>query len=160
MSKSEIYSLQDYTTLDLVEEDTDSATAVAGITDVTISAAVSMETLYTADSTKVADKMQHEHVVNVDISHMFANGDLQGQWLGGSGGTTATSWEDSSDPQLFELTGVFEARDGSQEINITVTGISWDEAPMFIGSQGEYSEWSWDGGEGEDITNYEVTTPA
>ena len=158
MSKDQIYILDDYATLDLVEEDSDSATPVAGIQDVTIEASQSIETLYTADSAKVSDKFGHEHVVNVEIGYSFFDGEVVAQYLGGDGGTTATSWEDSSDLQHYELTGTFEARDGSQQIEVTITGITFESMPIMDAARGEYAQWDLSG-EGIDITNFEVVEP-
>jgi len=159
MSKDTIYILDDFATLDLVEDDTDSATPVAGIQDVSIIPNAPIETLYTADSKKVADKFDHEHVVQVDIGYSFFDGEVAAQWLGGSGGTTATTWQDDSGPQHYELTGTFEARDGSQQIETTVSGITFEEMPLFDAARGEYAQWDLSG-EGIDITNFEVVSPA
>lgn len=157
MSKDQLFSLQDYATLDLVEESADGATPVAGIQDVSIIPSESIETFYTADSTKVADKMSHEKVVQVDIGYSFFDGEVVKEWLGGSG-TSATSWEDTSDPQRYEITGTFMSRDGSQQIDATVTGITFEEMPIFDASRGEYAQWDLSG-EGEDITNFDVDEP-
>lgn len=158
MSASEIFSLQDFSTLDLVTDPGDTATAVAGIQDVTIVPNVSMETLYTADSTKVADKMQHEYAVQVDVGFAYFDGDVVSEWLGGSG-STGSSWTDTSDPQEYEITGTFDSRDGSMQLNVTVEGITFEEMPIFDASRGEYAQWDLSG-EGTDITNFDVSAPA
>lgn len=157
MSQDQIYRLQDYATLDLVEEDTDEPTPVAGLQDVEVVAAVSIETLYTADSIKPADKLQNEAVVNVEIGYSYFDPDVVNEWLGGEG-QSATSWEDDSSPQTYELTGEFMSSDGSQQMSFTVEGITFEEMPLISASQGEFAQWDLSG-EGMDISNFEVAEP-
>jgi hypothetical protein len=158
MSESEIFTLQDFSTLDLSTDAGSTETPVAGIQDVTIIPNVSIETLYTADSIKVADKMQHEAAVNVEIGYAFFDGAVVEQWLGGSG-STGTSLTDTSDPQEYSITGTFDSRDDSMQINVTVEGITFEEMPIFDASRGEYAQWDLSG-TGTDITNFDVSAPA
>lgn len=155
MSRDNIYYLDGYTTLDLTETDNDGETPVAGIQDVTLTAGVSMETLYTADSIKAADKMQHEAVVTVDVGYSFFDGEVVSQWLDGSGGSAATSLSDTSDPQRYSITGEFDSANANNTINVTVEGITFEEMPMLDASRGEFAQWDLSG-EGTDVTTFEI----
>lgn len=156
MSRGETYRLQDYSTLDLTEEDSSTATAVAGVQNVSIEPNVSIEHLYTADSLKVADRLQHEFQVNVEIGYAFFDGDVVSYWLDGSGGSTATSMTDTSDPQTYQLAGNFVSADGNNQIDVTVTGITFESMPMLDAANGEFAQWDLEG-TGEDISNFDVT---
>jgi hypothetical protein len=158
MSRDKIYTLQNFETLDLTEADGDTATPVAGIQEVTLVTEMSMEQLYTADSIKIADQMQHEAAINVEIGFSFWDGEVAAQWLDGSGGNTATSLTDTSKPQKYEISGTFQSRDTSQEISATVTGITFESMPLFEASRGEFVQWDLSG-TGEDVTTYEVAAP-
>lgn len=159
MSRSQIYQLNDYDTLDLVETDSDTATPVAGIQSVVITGSQSLEFLFTGDSNKRADVFGHEHEVNVEIGYAFFDSEVVSQWLGGGGGTSASSWNDDSDPQLYELTADFRSRDGSQALDVTVSDIVFPEMPIVDLSRGEYAQWDLTG-TGADITDFTVGSPA
>lgn len=158
MSRSEIFILDDFNTLDLTETDSDSSTPVAGIQSVTVTPEVSIEALYTGDSTKRADKFQHEHVAQVEIGYSFFDGVVVEEWLGGAG-TSAGDWADSSDPQNYEISGDFRSRDGSQSLSFTVEGLVFPSMPIFDAARGEYAQWDLQG-EADDITGFSVDTPA
>lgn len=159
MSRAEVYTLNDWTTLDLAEQDGDTSMAVAAIHNVSITLSMDRETLFTADSVKPLDKMHHSGVVPVEIEFARFTGDYVEQVLDGAGGQTATSWTDTSDPQLFDLDFTIPSRDGSQEASVTVTGIDFPELPILELSENEYAAWNLSG-EGMDITNFDVSAPA
>lgn len=154
---ADVYTLDDYTTLDL-NTSGGTTVGVAGVQEVTVVANVSMEQLYTADSIKIADQLQHEAAIEVEIGYSYWDGDVAAQWLGGDG-STATSLTDTTSPQKYELSGTFQSRDGSNQIDATVTGITFEEMPLMDASRGEYVQWDLSG-TGEDVTNYDITTPA
>lgn len=158
MSRSQIYQLNDYETLDLTEASGDTATPVAGIQGVTAIPSASLESLYTGDSSKRADTFQHEFNVQVEINYAFFDGAVVEHWLGGSG-SSGGSWTDTSDPQDFEITGDFRSRDGSNALEFTITGINFPEMPILDISRGEYAQWDLSG-EGDDVTNFSVGTPS
>lgn len=157
MSRDTIWQLNDFATLDVVEEDTEESTPVAGLQDVSIVPQEQIEILYTADSTKIADRFSHEKQVAVDIGFSFWDGEIAEEWLGGAGQSAGT-WEDTSDPQLFELTGDFRSRDGSQAMTFTIPGITFEEMPLLDASRGEYAQWDLTG-IGEDVEEFDVDTP-
>jgi hypothetical protein len=157
MSRSNIYVLQNYNTLDLATDGGGTATPVAGIQEVTLVSEMSMEQLYTADSIKIADQMQHEAAINVEIGYSFWDGDVAAQWLGGGGDATSTSLSDTSKPQKYQITANFKSRDDGQQIDLTVEGITFESMPLIEASRGEFVQWDLSG-TGEDVTNYDVTT--
>lgn len=149
---NEAYSLQDYTTLDLeTSQDTPTSTPVAGVTNVEITPTVSIERLYTGDTIKIEDQLQHEFQVPVTIEYMKFDPVIAEQWLGGEGGTSANSMTDTSKPQKYSLTGDFESRDGTT-LSIEVSGITFPEMPLIAAANGEYAQWGLEG-TGEDITD-------
>lgn len=153
----DVFVLDDYTTLDLTTGG-GTATPVAGIQGVTIVPSVSLERLFTADSTKTEEKKQFEHTVDVGIEYSKWADDaaLVQQWLGGGGGGTSTSWADTSDPQEFELSGTFDSVGGDRTIDLTVVGITFEELPIMEAERGEFISRDLSG-TGDDITNYTVT---
>lgn len=158
MSRSDLFHANDYGTLTMNNE-AGSETVVAGIKGVTVTPAAEDSQFYTADSNKIVDQIHYEHSVNVEIEFAFWDGDFAAEWLGGSG-STATSWTDTTDPELFQLaTYTHPSRDDSNEITLTVSNITFPEIPLIDMSEGEYVTWSLSG-TGEDVTNYDVTTPA
>lgn len=149
---TEAYSLQDYTTLDLeTSEDTPTSTPVAGVQNVEIVPSVSMERLYTGDTIKIEDQLQHEFQVSVSIEYAKFDPVVAEQWLGGEGGTSANSMTDTSKPQKYSLLGEFEGRDGTT-YSIEVSGITFEEMPLISAANGEYAQWSLEG-VGEDIVD-------
>jgi hypothetical protein len=152
-----LYTLDDYGTL-TIETSGGTATPIGGVTEVEAMANVSIEELHTADSIKVADKLQHEFNVDVSIGFMFWDGTFAEQWLGGDG-STGTSMADTTTPQKYTLNGTFQSRDSSQEIDMAIEGITFESIPLMTGSNGEYTSWDLDGS-GEDVTTYSVSAPA
>lgn len=152
----DLYTLDDYATL-TVETSGATETAVGGITDFTVTTSVEIERLETADSIKVVDQLQHGHRVEVEIEFMFWDGDFAAQWLGGDG-STGTSMADTTSPQEYTLNATLPSRDGSNEISMTVEGITFEEIPLVEASDGEYVSWNLSG-TGTDVTTYEVAAP-
>ena len=124
---------------------------VAGIQDITVIPAVSVETLYTGDSIKVEEKQQHEFLVNVQIGFSKWDLTLAEEWLGGEG-ATGTAMADTSDPQKFTMDGDFTSVGGGTTYNWEVSGITFEEMPIIDGSRGEFIQWDLDG-EGEDLVD-------
>jgi len=154
-AETDNYWLNDFNTLTLqtVSGTTDT---VAGIRGVTLEAEFStFEHLYTADSTKRVNTKQAQANVPISIEFAFFDGTFVEEWLGGDGGTS-TSLSDTSDPELFELTGNFRNDDGTKQIDVTVTDITFENIPLFDASMDEFVVWGLDG-EGADISNFEVT---
>lgn len=157
-SETDNWWLNDFNTLELTTVGGTTDT-VAGIRGVTIKAEFgTMEHLYTADSTKRVNAKQAQANVPISIEFAFFDGEFVNEWLGGAGGTD-TSLADTSDPQLFELTGNFRNDDGSQQIDVTVTDIEFENIPIFDASMDEFVVWGLDGN-GADITNFDVTAVA
>lgn len=148
---NEVYFSDDFTTLDLTEGDGDTATPVAGIQNVEIVPSVSIEQLYTSDSIKIEAQKQHEASVSVSIGYSKWDPEVAKQWLDGGGGNTANSLTDTSDPQKFKIDSDFTSNAGTT-LNITVTGITFEEMPLVSASRGEYIQWDLEG-TGEDITD-------
>jgi hypothetical protein len=104
MTQDTIYSLQDYTngngalTLE-TDEATPQSTPVALVQDVEITYTSSHENLFTADSKKREDTLEHSAMVEVSIGFVGWDGEFAKQVLGGSGGTSGTSLADDSNPQ-------------------------------------------------------------
>jgi hypothetical protein len=153
---NDIFWLDDYTTLDLSTPGDGTATPVAGIQNVEIVPNVSMERLYTADSIKIEAQKQHEAAVNVTIGYSKWDSTVAEQWLGGGGDTSANSLTDTSDPQKYELSGTFESQNGDRTMDVTVTGITFEEMPLMAASRGEYVQWDLEG-TGEDISDLTIT---
>ena len=150
---TEAYWLDDGT-LDVETED-GTTVPVAGIESVQITPQVSIQRHYTGDSIKPDAKKQHEAIVNVNIGYALFDGDLIKEWLGGDG-LSSTSWEDTSDPQEFEITGEFVSAGGDETIEVTVVGVTFEEMPIIDASRGEFAVWDLTG-EGDDITDFDVT---
>jgi len=160
MTQDEIYALQDFTTLDLeTDEMTPQTTPVAGIQNVEIMLSFSHEDLFTADTIKREDVLQHSATVPVDIGFTFWDGEFAKQVLGGSGGTSGTSLADDSSPQRFQISGTFASRNAANEVDLTVEGITFEEIPLFMGEQGGFTSWDISG-VGDDVTTYDVAAPA
>lgn len=151
MATEAVY-LDDFTTLDL-QTSGSTSTPIAGIQSVEISGEVSLERLYTADSIKIEAQKQHEAQVSVSIGYSKFDAAIVEQWLGGSG-SSANSLTDTSDPQKYQISGTFEEVSGTNEINLTVTGISFESMPLISASRGEFVQWDIEG-TGEDITTFE-----
>lgn len=147
------YHLRDYASLDVQEEDGSTNLPVAGISDVSIVPSVTIDHLDTADSIKANTRKQHTFRCEVNIGYALfdSSAALVQQWLAGSGGGTASSMTDTSDPQTFQVSGSFDKVGGGTTLNATVTGITFEEMPVFDGSQDEFTTWDLTG-TGEDIT--------
>ena len=158
LSKSELFHSQDYQTL-TVENEAGTETVVAGLEGLTITPTTTTDQHYTADSAKINDQVSYEHAVNVEIDTAYWDGDFAKEWLGGSG-ASATSWADTSDPELFQIaTYTHDSRDGSMQLTAEVENITFEEIPLVEWSQGEYLSWNLSG-TGEDIPNFDVDAPA
>jgi len=155
---SNVYALRRYTTLDMTT-DGGTETPVAGIHNVEVVASVDITKFDTADSIFTEDKMQSGFNVDVSIEYGLFDGDIVKEWLAGDGGTSATSMTDTSRPQQFSLTGTFEDRGGSNQIELTVEEITFEDMPLFSGGEDEYAAWNLEG-DGAKLTNFDVTTPA
>lgn len=163
---ADAFKVDDYTTLDLVETDGSTSTPVAGIQNVTIIPSMSLENLFTADSIKREEVLQHEFVCQVEIGYSLWDVALIKNWLDGQGGSTSTSLTDTSDPQKFELTltlpsvrsnsvlGGDVSGDGTDQ-PVTVKNIVFEEMPLVDASRGEWIQWDLSG-EGDDITQVET----
>lgn len=148
--------LDDFTTLDLQTEDqTQTSTPIAGIQNVELVPNVTIDQLRTADKIKIEEQKQHEALVNVNIGYSKWSNEVLEQWLGGAG-SSATSWTDTSDPQKYEIDANFVSVGGDYELDVTVTGITFEEMPMIAASRGEFVQWDLEG-TGEDISNYTFT---
>ena len=158
LDRSTTFHSQDYQVLTL-ETESATETVVAGLEGLTITPTTTTDQHYTADSVKINDQVSYEHAVNVEIETAYWDGDFAKEWLGGSG-ASSTSWADTSDPELFQIaTYTHDARDGSNELTAEVENITFEEIPLVEWSQGEYLSWNLSG-TGEDIPNFDVTTPA
>jgi hypothetical protein len=151
---SEAYWFDDATLTLETDESTPTSIPIAGLQEVEIIPSVSIEQLYTGDSIKISEQKQHEF--SVDVSIGFSKWDVvfAEQWLGGGGGTSANSLTDTSDPQKYSL-NTFDpvSVGGGTTINIEVSGITFEEMPLFGASRGEYVQWDLSG-TGEDIPDY------
>jgi len=165
-ANNDAYHLDGFTTLDVVEADSTSSTPVAGIQDVTIIPSVSLERLYTGDSIKIESQLQHEFQVQVEIGYSLWDVTLAQEWLGGGQSSTAKSMTDETEPQRFEVSFTLPSAqdqrilggdtDGNSEDEpVKVTGITFEEMPLFDASRGEYAQWDLSG-VGEDISQVGV----
>lgn len=150
------YWLDDWTTLDLTEDDGDTDTPVAGIQDVTVVGNFSIDRHYTSDSVKIQAQKRHEFQVNVQIGYSNWDVSVAKEWLGGAGSDN-TDVQDTSDPQKYSISGTFESTDHANQLDFTVTGITFEEMPIIDASRGEFVQWDLDG-TGEDITGVDVTS--
>lgn len=135
------FVLDDYATLevDTAGGSMSTDTPVAGVQGVTIVPNVSIERLYTADSIKVEAQQQFEFQVDVSIEYalwedqsVFLN-----EWMGGKG-SSATSMTDTTNPEEFKLTSTFESVETSQQLDVTVEGITFEEFPIIDTEMGEF----------------------
>ena len=140
---AEAYHLQDYTSLSLDTDDTDTNTSVAGIRGVTVTPNVSIDELFTADSTEVDSLKQRELKVDVEIEYAKFDPTVVEEWMGGAG-TSATSWGDNSDPQEFKFTFEIDS-EGTDVLSLEVGRIVFEEIPVFDGSNDDYAEWGLSG---------------
>jgi len=136
---TDAYVLDDYVTLS-VETSGATSVPIAGIMGVTIIPNVSIERLYTADSIKIEEQQQFEHAVEVGIDYALWDQDATfvQQWLGGSGGTMASTMTDTTDPQKFTLTGEFDSVNGDRTLLTKVEGITFEEFPIIDTDMGEF----------------------
>lgn len=154
---AEAYALQDYTTLEMeTDEGTPTTIPVAGVTEAEIVPSVSIERLYTGDSIKIEDQLQHEFQVSVSLTVRKWDPIFVEQWLGGDGSESNTM-TDTSFPQKFVLNSTFASRASNTEYNINVSGITFEELPVISVSNGEFGDWSLEG-VGESIDDISTTT--
>ena len=147
------YFSNDYETLTL-QTSTGDTDYVAGIQGVTIEAEFGvLEDLYTADSVTRDASKQAEFTVPISIEYAFFDPVFVEEWLGGDGNTSTSGVNETSDPQQFQLNGVFRSRDNDKEIDVTVDGIRFPSIPIFDLSQDEYVVWGLEG-EGSDISDF------
>ena len=151
---SEAYWFDDGTLTFETNESTPTSIPVAGLQEIEIIPSTSIEQLYTGDTIKIEEQKQHEFSVDVTIGFSKWDPIFAEQWLGGGGGTEANSMTDTSDPQKFAI-NTFDpvSVGGGTTINIEVSGITFEEMPLFAGSRGEYIQWDLSG-TGEDINDY------
>lgn len=155
---SDPYHLRDYTTLDLTEEDGSTSLPVAGIQGVTIIPSVSIDRLFTGDSIKAHTRKQSEFTVDVGVEYALwdSSASVVQQWLGGDGGTTATSMTDTSNPQTFSISGTFDSVGGDRTLDVTVTQITFEEMPIIDATDDEFMSRDLSG-TGEDLTDLSMT---
>ena len=151
---ADAYWFDDATLVLETDEETPTEIPVAGLQEVAITPSVSIEQLYTGDSIKIDSQKQHEFEVGVTIGFSKWDSTFAEQWLAGAGGSSANSMTDTSDPQKFAL-NTFDpvSVGGDTTINIQVTGVTFEEMPLFDSSRGEYNQWDLEG-TGEDIEDY------
>lgn len=153
---SDAYNLEE-ASLDVTRAD-GTAVALAGLTEVTIVPSVSIEQLYTGDTIKIEEQMQHGFEVGVDLTVRKWDEDMAQEWLGGEG-ASATSMADTSQPQKFTITGTLWNIGGTKQLTVEVTGVTFEEFPLADLQMGEFQEISLSG-TGEDISQFADTTPA
>ena len=148
-----------YSTLELAIDGGGTTTPVAGIQGVTLVPNVSIEQLYTGDSIKIEEQQQHEAAVDVGIEYALwdAEASVVQQWLGGEG-STATSWTDTNDPQKFQISATWGSVGGDRTLDMTVTGITFEEMPVIDTEMGEYVSRDLSG-TGEGIENVATSVP-
>jgi len=115
---------------------------VAGVQSVAISGETTVERLFTVDSITVEAQKQHETTVDIEVGASLWDSTFVKQWLGGGGGTTNTSIEDTSDLQKFKLEVVTDSVAGGTTVTITVDNITFESMPVLDASRGEYVEWN------------------
>mgnify|MGYP006441832107 CR=1 FL=1 len=142
------YHLQDWQTLTLDTDDTATAAPLAGIRGVTIVPNVSLDELFTADSTTVDSLKQREFKADVEIEYAKFDPTIVKEWLGGAG-ASATSWADNSDPQEFAFNFVIPS-EGTDELTVEAGRLVFEEMPIFDGSNDDFAEWGLSG------TAYEI----
>ena len=140
---TEAYHLQDFTTLSLDTDDTATAVPVAGIRGVTVTFNVSIDELFTADSTTVDSLKQRELKADVEIEYAKFDPVLVKEWLGGAG-TSASAWGDNSDPQEFKFKLVIPS-EGTDELTLEVSRLVFEEMPAFDASNDDFAEWGLSG---------------
>ena len=150
---SDVYFVNDYETLTLTPSG-DSTDVVAGVKNVSIELSWgTFERFFTADSVERAASKQAELAIPVSIEYAFFDGAFVEEWL------TSGAVTDSSDPPEFDLTGDFRSRDGDKQIEVEVTGINFENIPIFDGSENEFVVWGLEG-EGSQLTNFDQGTVA
>lgn len=151
------YRIDGYTTLELATDGGVTTTPIAGVMGVTVIPSVSIDRLMTADSGKAESKAQYDYGVDVGIEYALWDQDatLVQQWLGGDG-ASASSWTDTISPQEFQLTGTFDSVGGDRTLDLTCTGITFEEMPILDGEMNEYLSRDLSG-TGDDITDLSMT---
>ena len=149
------YHLRDWQELQL--SGTDDVT-VAAVRNVTITANVEIDELWSADKGTVEELKQREFTCDVEIEYARFDSDVVEEWMGGDG-TTSTSWADNSDPQEFELTFEVDATDAGETLEVTVDRIVFDELPIFDGSHDDWATWDLSG-TGYELDNVETVSQA
>jgi hypothetical protein len=153
---AEAYWFDDATLTLETDESTPTSIPIAGLQEVEVIPSMSIDRLYTGDSVKIDTQKQHEFSVDVSIGFSKWVVDIAKQWLGGQG-SSASSLTDTSDPQKFQL-NTFDpvSVGGGTTINMKITGITFEEMPLFAASRGEYVQWDLSG-VGEDVSDYSTT---
>jgi hypothetical protein len=141
-----------------IQNSSDTDVPIAGIRDVTITAADEITELYTIDSNFREDVKRYEHNVNVEITYANFSLDFAQEWLGGEG-STATASQDTADPALFSIDDVHTSADGGFERTTTVDNVIIPEFPMVEGTYGEFEEYNITGS-GEQLTDLSDTSGA
>jgi len=115
---------------------------------VTITPNVSLDELFTADSTEVDSLKQREFKADVEIEYAKFDPTIVKEWLGGEG-ASATQWSDNSDPQEFAFEFVIPS-EGTDELTVEAGRLVFEEMPIFDGSNDDFAEWGLSG------TAYEI----
>jgi len=123
---------------------------------VTVTPTAEHNELYSADSIKRSAVKRREAKVNVEIEVAAWDVEMIKQWLGGDG-TSSSTFEDSTDPQLFNLVGTVTPSDSGTDLEADVTGVYFEEMPVFDASEEEWVTESLSG-TGADVTVSGETT--
>lgn len=110
---------------------------VGVLKDVEISATEEHDSLYGGDSVKRQEVKRREAGVNVSVGFAEMDMALIQQWLGGSG-STSTGFVDSSDPQLFQITGEVTPAGGGTNKKAVVDEVDFPEMPVISVTEGEF----------------------
>jgi len=129
---------------------------IAGLQDLEIIPGYEHEELFTLDSTFRDNVKRYEHNVSVDITYAKFDLTAAQEWLGGEG-ATATSSQDSNDPELFTIEDVSQSADGTYERTTVVEKVHFPEFPILSKSYGEFEEWDLSG-TGRTVGNLEDTS--
>jgi hypothetical protein len=132
-----VYYGNDMTLSMETQESTPVTIPVGVLKQVEITATAEHDHLYGADSIKREEVKRREF--GVDVSVGFAKMDivLIEEWLGGSG-SAGGSVTDSSDPQLFQVTGGVTPAGGGTTKEAVVQNVDFPEVPVITASEGEY----------------------
>lgn len=136
----------------------DSEILVAGVRDLSLTAAYEHTELYTIDSAFRDAVKRYEHNVNVEITYAKFSIEFAQEWLGGPG-ATATASQDDADPMKFDLQSVTPSADGGFERTTEVTDVVFPELPLDQITYGEFEEYSLTGS-GRTVGNLADTSGA